>query len=139
MASVPKTADVAASPAKIAKKERSATSPATAGPAAKPRLIASRYAAKAVTRRPCGTRSARSALDAGRYDSAARPASAVSGTISARLPACDSASITTDEEYIESAIVPRRPTWSARTPPAAAAEALPMPYAESASPAWATL
>jgi len=34
----------------------------------------------------------------------------VSGTTAARLPARDSASITIADEYIESAIVARRPT-----------------------------
>ncbi len=67
------SADDAASAAKISWNECAARNAAAALPAANPRLEASRSTANVVTRWPSGTRSATSALLAGRYISEDTP------------------------------------------------------------------
>jgi hypothetical protein len=93
--------------------EYSASRPAAAGPTVNPRLIARRYIANAVTRSPAVVRSVRSAAEAGRYASAARPASTARARIAGSERACESASIAAAEANIERAIEFRRPSRSA--------------------------
>src|SRR5207245_1743383 len=69
----PYSTEVAASPMKSHKKDFLAKKPAVAGPKANPALSAIRYAAKAVTLCPAGTKSANSAELAGRYNPQASP------------------------------------------------------------------
>ena len=123
----PKAAEVRASPRKIKKNECSARRPATAGPAAKPRLIARRLSANAGIRSPARVRSVRSAAAAGRYISPVRPASVVRMMISGSDRACESASSVAAELNIESASALRRPNRSATQPPTPAATTFPTP------------
>src|SRR5688572_369798 len=113
-ATIPNSTEVIASPMNSQKKECFARIPAVAGPKAKPAFNAMRYAAKAVTLCPGGTRSAKSALLAGRYNSPVKPHKAENVTMDGRLLACDKQSIAPATENMESTIVLRRPKLSAR-------------------------
>src|SRR5207253_7318709 len=101
-ATSPKRTDVTASLTNSQKYPASAIKPAVAGPNAQPALNAMRYAEKAVTRWPAGTRSANNALLAGRYNSPAKPASAVKSRITGKLRAWESSIIVIAAENSES-------------------------------------
>src|SRR6266542_4090552 len=134
---MPNATEVPASDRKTQKNEWFASNPATAAPPAMARLTAKRSRAKAETRCPSGTTSATRAPPAGRYISVASPARKARGRMAPYEWTWDTARTAAALENMESTIVLRRPTRSARCPPTSEARTSPTPHTATARPARA--